>query len=676
MLYVFVVDQRDGVATDGGRGVPPKSDEPVAPDPSRKTIQVTTLVPRADGLVSAILALLGGVTVAERRSGGKFLTKDFIGQKRANSRNGVAYSRYGPRGTVLAATGTDKTMKLIAFSIRHYRSIVEAYKLSLGSYTVLVGPNNEGKSNIVKAIALSLAVITRARAYRRIRRAPLRYYRGAFKFDYDWPRDFPVSLQSRNPTGRSEFTLEFDLTEEDFEKFRTQVGVNLTTNLKIKLGFGPEDVSIDILMKGPGKRTLNIKKEQIAEFIRTHVAAEYISALRPSEVALDIVDGLIEGELAALEEQTEYKRLIKQVQALQQPILDKIADKLKRTVSGFVPGVRNIEITNERMAHAFRTSFNIMVDDGAKTGLSTKGDGIISLTTMSLMKHVSEESLGEKSLILSIEEPESHLHPEAIHGLRQVLKDISRQQQVIITTHSPILVEREQVGQNIIVMAGRAGKARRIEEIRDALGIQLADNLIGAYVVLLVEGEEDRELISSILASLSSALRNSLTQHLLAIDHLGGATNLHYKVTFYKQNVCNIHAFMDDDEEGRRAIEGALRRNILEPSDYNIATCQGMKNSELEDLFQLDAYSQAVQERFGVVLNQPRFRTAKAKWSDRVQDVFKVSGKMWNRSVKMQVKRAVVDACIEKGANSLNPHRRGPIDTLVATLEAKLSARS
>ena len=90
-------------------------------------------------------------------------------------------------------------MKLVAFSVRNYRSIVEAYKLSLGNYTVLVGPNNEGKSNIVKAIALSLSVLTKALAYRRTRRAPARYYRSGFRFDYDWPRDFPVSLQPRGP---------------------------------------------------------------------------------------------------------------------------------------------------------------------------------------------------------------------------------------------------------------------------------------------------------------------------------------------------------------------------------------------------------------------------------------------------------------------------------------------
>ena len=564
-------------------------------------------------------------------------------------------------------------MKLVDFSVKNYRSIVKAYKLSLGNYTVLVGPNNEGKSNIVEAIALSLSVLTRGRVYRRTSTSPAKYYKAGFSFDYDWPRDFPISLQSSDPTARSEFALEFDLTGDDVQKFREQVGVSLSTNLKIKLGFGPDDISIEILMKGPGKKTLNNKKTEIGDFIRTHVSSQYISAIRPSEMALDIVNGLIEGELHSLEQDNRYKKLIEQVRELQQPILDKIAGKLTTSVSDFVPGVKNIYISNERLSRAFRSSFNIMVDDGANTELSSKGDGIISLTTMSLMKHVSEESLGEKSLILSIEEPESHLHPEAIHGLRQVLKDISNKQQVIITTHSPILVEREKIEQNILVRAGRAGRARRIEDIRKALGIKMADNLVGAYVVLLVEGEEDRDLLLNWLESLSTTLKNALSQRLLVIDHLGGATNLHYKVTFYKQNVYNIHAFMDNDDDGRKAVQAVLDRKIMDSADYNLTVCQRMDNSELEDLLVPDTYVSAVQTQFGVNLDQPRFKhNTRAKWSDRAAELFKLSGKLWNKTVKMQLKRTVADACIANGIVSLNEHKRGPIDTLVSSLESKL----
>ena len=132
---------------------------------------------------------------------------------------------------------------------------------------------------------------------------------------------------------------------------------------------------------------------------------------------------------------------------------------------------------------------------------------------------------------------------------------------------------------------------------------------------------------------------------------------------------------MDNDDEGRKAIDGALRRNVLEPSDYNLATCQGMQNSELEDLLQLDAYSLIVQEKYGVLLDQPGFRSARVKWSDRTKEIFQKSGKIWNPSVKMKLKRTIADACIQLGANCLNPHYRSPIDTLITTLESKLAVR-
>jgi putative ATP-dependent endonuclease of OLD family len=171
------------------------------------------------------------------------------------------------------------------------------------------------------------------------------------------------------------------------------------------------------------------------------------------------------------------------------------------------------------------------------------------------------------------------------------------------------------------VKAGRAERAKRIQDIRQALGIQMADNLVGGYVVLLVEGEEDRDLFAAWFASLSALLKNAMSRRLLIIDHLGGATNLHYKVTFYKQNVYNIHAFMDNDQDGRNAIQDALDRNVLDTADYNLATCQRMENSELEDLLLLDKYATAVKAKFGVDLNQPRFRRATAKWSDRAAEL-------------------------------------------------------
>ena len=64
-------------------------------------------------------------------------------------------------------------------------------------------------------------------------------------------------------------------------------------------------------------------------------------------------------------------------------------------------------------------------------------------------------------------------------------------------------------------------------------------------------------------------------------------------------------------------------------------------------------------------MDQPRFKhNTRAKWSDRAAELFKLSGKLWNKTVKMQLKRTVADACIANGIVSLNEHKRGPVSIL------------
>jgi AAA15 family ATPase/GTPase len=43
-------------------------------------------------------------------------------------------------------------MKLKSFTVERYRSITKAKKIRLGRVTVLVGPNNEGKSNLLRSL--------------------------------------------------------------------------------------------------------------------------------------------------------------------------------------------------------------------------------------------------------------------------------------------------------------------------------------------------------------------------------------------------------------------------------------------------------------------------------------------------------------------------------------------
>lgn len=206
-------------------------------------------------------------------------------------------------------------MKLQTATISNYRSILSANKLAIGEYTVLVGPNNEGKSNVLKALNLALLVLTH---WEPTRRSAYRWTFASFERatrdeSYDWSRDFPISLQQSKPDGRSVISLEFKLTSQELQDFQRLTNINLSTNLKIKLAFGKDNVSYDVLMKGPGKKSLNSKRETISEFIKTRLVYQYVSAIRPASSAKEIVNRVLETELRQVQQEKEYTEALKRL---------------------------------------------------------------------------------------------------------------------------------------------------------------------------------------------------------------------------------------------------------------------------------------------------------------------------------------------------------------------------
>jgi len=562
-------------------------------------------------------------------------------------------------------------MKLIGFSAKNYRSISAAYKLPLTDYTVIVGPNNEGKSNILKGLGLALTLLT-GQKHQRFRRLGLMSFsnRGIDRFDYEWERDYPINLQTKEPDGRSEFTCEFELSNSELEEFKLKTKINLSTSLKAKISIGKEDIKFDFLMKGKGKESLNKKRPEVSQFLYDKLMLQYIPAIRTSELAINIVENLLERELSSLEDNPEFKEVVKVITKLQQPIIKKIAKSLKESISGFIPDVKSISIKNrENVGRLISASCRVYIDDGIETDLQLKGDGVISLTAISLLQHFSKQGSLDKGLILLLEEPESHLHPKAIHSLKKVLYEISKTNQVIVTTHSPIIIERQQVKHNIIVQSGQAKPANNVNEIRQSLGITMSDNLSSAYLVLLVEGEEDVVLLKPWLEEKSDKIKTALSNASLIIDHLGGASNIGYKTTLYKNNLCNVIAYLDNDEAGRKGIKDAEAKGIIKTNEYVLSFVRGMQNSEIEDLLDINSYNQLIKDEYGVDLNIPAFKTNDKQWSDRVKKLFELYGKIWTDKLETEIKYKVAKQASSLKLTSLNSHKTSSIESLVTSIE-------
>jgi len=558
-------------------------------------------------------------------------------------------------------------MRLVSFSVTNFRSITDAHRIPIGDSTVLLGRNNEGKSNVLRALNIAmraLAAHANERAYYLVEDARV----------FNWRRDFPVSLQSRTSGLESIFRLEFELTPSEIEEFRDTIKSGLNGNLPIELRFGRTGkVDVAVRKQGPGGTALSAKSERIAKYIAEHIQFVYIPAVRTEGEAISVVQEMLSAELAQLDRDSEYIAALQKIADLQQPILDKVSASIKRSLTQFLPGITDVTVKVPSSARrvALRSQCQIEIDDGSRTLLEHKGDGVKSLAALGLLK---DKSVTGGASIVAIEEPESHLHPGAMHSLREVIETLASKSQVVLTTHCPLFVDRVSVGRNIIIDRSTAKPAKDIATIRNLLGVRASDNLVNASHVLVVEGEEDVIALSALLPHLSSSLAKALKQHQLVIESLGGAGSLPYKLTTLANALCAFHVLLDNDEAGRKAQNRAADEGLLSLADTTLVNCRGMPNSELEDTFDKTVYAASVLSDFGVDLDDGAFR-GNEKWSARVKFCFEKQGKPWSDGIKAQVKAVVARAAAKKPGEALSLHKRSVVDALVAALERKIETK-
>jgi len=563
-------------------------------------------------------------------------------------------------------------MKLVGFSVTNFRSITKAHKLPISDSTILVGQNNEGKSNILHALAAAMQLV-RQHAIGRIRRTPPPRYRR--RDMYDWERDFPIQLQNKRPNGKSIFRLEFELEEDEIAEFKNEIKSNLNGTLPIEVTIGQDySPEFKVLKKGRGGPTLSKKAQKIAHFIGRRIDLTYIPAVRTSGAAVRVVEEMLGEELSVLEDDPAYQAALDQISKLQDPILKRISEKITNPLKQFIPQIKDVSvsISQEKRYRALRGSCEVIIDDGIPTSIERKGDGVKSLAAISLLRGTKEKG---RASILALEEPESHLHPSAIHRLRDVIEELSLEHQVVITTHCPLFVDRNKISTNIIISNNKAKPAKKISEVRDVLGVKASDNLLHARIALIVEGNEDKTALEAIFNYLSPIIAKSIKDGSLYIDPCNGAGNLSYKLSSYQAAVCLTHVLMDNDEAGRSAIEKAESDGMLKVSEYHFTICNGMANAEFEDCLNVEIYKNKIEEEFGVDLNNRTFRNS-GKWSIRMRETFLSQGKPWNDKIEKQAKYIVANCVKEDPENSLNEHKRSSIDALIAGVEEKIKNSS
>ena len=173
-------------------------------------------------------------------------------------------------------------MNLTEFSIKNYRSLLEVPKIRCSSQTILLGQNNEGKSNILRALNISMrSLLAHAEP-----RNPIYYPRSSARsrrnpgYVFDWSCDFPTQFQGRKQGRSSIFKLTFALTADELIEFQESFRSQINGFLRFEVTFDEDNrSSVKFLKQGPHSAKLTERSMEVCQFVAARVYFNYIRCL-------------------------------------------------------------------------------------------------------------------------------------------------------------------------------------------------------------------------------------------------------------------------------------------------------------------------------------------------------------------------------------------------------------
>lgn len=153
------------------------------------------------------------------------------------------------------------------------------------------------------------------------------------------------------------------------------------------------------------------------------------------------------------------------------------------------------------------------------------GTGYQSMIILAILETYVDIAKKKDGYILIIEEPEVYLHPKLQRKMIETLMKLSKDNQVLFSTHSAITIanlRKEQIG----LVVKEHGEAH-IEEIQvkkviSELGIR-PDDIMFNKGVILVEGPDDKEVITHLLDKIDKDAREKIS-----IVYTGSCSNIKF----------------------------------------------------------------------------------------------------------------------------------------------------
>jgi len=206
--------------------------------------------------------------------------------------------------------------------------------------------------------------------------------------------------------------------------------------------------------------------------------------------------------------------------------LSDIEQQISMILQRLMPSVNSVSLSVQisEVKKLFSKGVSLSVDDGVDTDVLAKGHGLQRCVVFSLLKTLidteklskDKENTEIKSIILGIEEPELYIHPQLSKLFFDVMRDFSKTDQVIYTTHSPIfidvyeynsigIVSKSSVMEGTKIKTSNGNGFEKLDDAKVFKGLTRFNSFVSemffAKRILVVEGVEDMIAVNSVLVN-------------------------------------------------------------------------------------------------------------------------------------------------------------------------------
>jgi recombinational DNA repair ATPase RecF len=389
-------------------------------------------------------------------------------------------------------------MKINKIIVENYRSIKKV-ELEPSKFSVFVGQNNHGKTNLFEAI----------------------------QWFYSAKSTSKDEKHSKDDNNIVSVELFFDdVVENDISKLKTEANQTKIRNL---LG---ENTTFSIIKKSTDhKRKYIVNGEDkgnpsgldtainefipALEYVNTKIRLDDVSKYKDKNPIGQMLSGvmgkIIETSKEYIAFQQKFSALFENEQSEIRVKLNELGQKVQIYLEKQFPDGTKVKFeVNPPQFTDLLKSFDTSVDDGIETKAEDKGDGMQRAIMLSIIQAYADfrkEDIGGGSFLFLIDEAELHLHPSAQRALKKALLDIaSSEDQVLINTHSSVFVADDhelQITYKVnkkdkITNIEKSSELDRVDVIFELLGGSPADLLLPRNF-LITEGKSEFVFIKKII---------------------------------------------------------------------------------------------------------------------------------------------------------------------------------